>query len=195
MAERDDEELSNRYRALGREEPSAELDAKIIAASRRAAASRPRPGRWMLPLSLAAVIVLSVAVTLQMQHEPAAPEAPAAARPAAPAENAAQSVASPAPEQQGPAAAVPVPGPAAVMGRPSREAADRERFERAAPAAAEERARQLSAEESPQRWLEQIAELRREGRDDEADRRLAEFRRRYPAYRIPEATLERVERR
>ncbi|MGA8050936.1 MAG: hypothetical protein WCA09_12255, partial [Burkholderiales bacterium] len=105
----------------------------------------------------------------------------AAARPAAPAENAAKSV--------------PVPGPAAVVGRPSREAADREQFDRAAPAAAEERAKQLSADESPQRWLEQIAELRREGRDDEADRRLAEFRRRYPAYRIPEATLERVERR
>ena len=44
MAEREDEKLAERYRALGREEPPAELDASILAASRRAAAVLGRPG-------------------------------------------------------------------------------------------------------------------------------------------------------
>jgi len=198
MAEHDDDKLAERYRALGREEPPAELDRKILAASRRAAGSRPGLRRWVLPLSIAAVIVLSVAVTLQLQREQADLEeqvgAPAeAGKAAAPAPPAAGNVVrAPVPEAklQKPAAGAP-----AQEGRPSRESADRERFERAAPAAAEERAKQLTAEESPERRLERIAELRRAGRDDEADRLLAEFRRRYPDYRIPEATLKEVERR
>ena len=52
-----------------------------------------------------------------------------------------------------------------------------------------------SALESPERELERIAQLRREGRHEEADKALAEFRKRHPDFRIPEATLERVERR
>ena len=50
-------------------------------------------------------------------------------------------------------------------------------------------------EASPEQWLTRIAELRREGRDDEADRHLAEFRRRFPEYRIPQAMREKVEPR
>jgi hypothetical protein len=48
---------------------------------------------------------------------------------------------------------------------------------------------------SPEQTLQGIADLRRQGRDEEADRALAEFRKRYPDYKIPEAMLERVERR
>ena len=59
-----------------------------------------------------------------------------------------------------------------------------------APAAMSER-----SVETPERELERIAELRRQGRHDEADKALAEFRKRHPQFRIPEATLERVERR
>ena len=51
------------------------------------------------------------------------------------------------------------------------------------------------AAETPERWLERIAEMRRQGRHDEADKALAEFRKRHPNYKIPEAMLERVERR
>jgi len=47
----------------------------------------------------------------------------------------------------------------------------------------------------PDQELERIADLRRQGRHDEADKALAEFRKRYPDFRIPEATRERVERR
>jgi len=37
--------------------------------------------------------------------------------------------------------------------------------------------------------------LRRQGSHDEADRALAEIRKRYPEYRIPDATRARLERR
>ena len=192
MAEHEDPELSERYRALGREEPPQSLDAKILAAAR----ARPGLRRWAVPLSVAAVIILSVTVTLEMQRERAQPEK----RIEAPQESKIETQTAPVATPMAPPA--PPAGPvvdkltsAQTAGRPSRESADRERFERAAPAAAEERARQLEAAESPERWLERIAELRRAGRDDEADRLLAEFRRRFPDYRIPEATLKRVERR
>jgi hypothetical protein len=45
--------------------------------------------------------------------------------------------------------------------------------------------RQLKAERSPEEWLAEIAELRRQGRTVEAEARLAEFRRRYPDYHQP----------
>ncbi|MBL8250454.1 MAG: hypothetical protein JNK31_02170 [Candidatus Competibacter sp.] len=40
--------------------------------------------------------------------------------------------------------------------------------------------RELRADRSPEQWLEDINQLRRQGRTAEADARLAEFRRRYP---------------
>jgi hypothetical protein len=49
-----------------------------------------------------------------------------------------------------------------------------------------------AAAETPERQLERIAELRRQGRHEEADKALAEFRRRHPDYRIPEAMLEKL---
>lgn len=48
---------------------------------------------------------------------------------------------------------------------------------------------------TPERLLERIAELRKEGRHDEADKALAEFRQRYPDYRIAEEMLQKVERK
>jgi hypothetical protein len=49
--------------------------------------------------------------------------------------------------------------------------------------------------QSPEQWLQGIADLRKQGRHDEADRSLAEFRKRHPGYQIPEAMLEKVEKR
>jgi hypothetical protein len=43
-----------------------------------------------------------------------------------------------------------------------------------------------------ERELERIAKLRADGRHDEADKALEEFRRKHPDYRIPEAVWERV---
>jgi hypothetical protein len=58
----------------------------------------------------------------------------------------------------------------------------------AAPAARARMAEQ--AAESPERWLERIVQLRKEGRHEEAEKQLAEFRKRYPDYKVPEAALK-----
>src|SRR4051812_45696214 len=92
MAEHDDErDVERRYRELPREEPPAALDAKIRAAARRAVVAHPAPlvaptGRrpWYVPLAAAAVIVLAVAVTWQVEREQgdegaALPQSPAPA--------------------------------------------------------------------------------------------------------------------
>ena len=87
-----DDEVTKRYRGIAREEPSASMDAAILAASRRALApSLSR--RWGVPVSIAAVLVLTFGLTLEMRHEepgiesslPAtSPEAAPPAQPAAP---------------------------------------------------------------------------------------------------------------
>ena len=51
----------------------------------------------------------------------------------------------------------------------------------------------LAKVQSPEQELERIAELRKRGRDEEADKALAEFRKRYPDFKIPEEMLKRVE--
>lgn len=45
-----------------------------------------------------------------------------------------------------------------------------------------------SFEDDPRRWLEHIEQLRREGREQEANENLERFRKRYPAYSIPRRT-------
>ncbi|HEY7240875.1 MAG TPA: hypothetical protein VH600_17000 [Burkholderiales bacterium] len=46
----------------------------------------------------------------------------------------------------------------------------------------------------PEQLLERIAELRRQGKQEEADKALAEFRQRYPGYQISDEMLKKVER-
>jgi hypothetical protein len=43
-------------------------------------------------------------------------------------------------------------------------------------------------------WLERIAELRKQGKHEEADKALAEFRRAYPDYRLSEEMRAKVEK-
>jgi hypothetical protein len=72
-----------------------------------------------------------------------------------------------------------------------------------APAAKAERdseserapARPFAAPAEPERELERIAKLREDARNDEADKALAEFRRKYPDYRIAEPMWSRVKPR
>ena len=66
MADSDDK-LSSTYRKLASEEPSALIDAAILA---RARARRPsRFGQWAGPVSIAAVLVLGIGISLRMQLE------------------------------------------------------------------------------------------------------------------------------
>jgi hypothetical protein len=48
---------------------------------------------------------------------------------------------------------------------------------------------------NPERWLEQIVELRREGKHDDADKLLAEFRRSYPDYKLSDEMRSKVEKK
>jgi hypothetical protein len=197
MAEQDDErEVSRVYRQLPREEPPPEIDAAIRAEARSVVETHPAPlvvptGRrqWYFPVAAAAVIVLAVAVTWHVEQE--APDPAVAPVPAAPAAQA--------PKKE------PVPGPrreltrermardeAAAEPRPAPPAAAS-----SAPAApqAETRIMGLAKVQSPEAELERIAELRRQGRHEEADKELAEFRKRHPDYAIPPAMLEKVEKK
>ena len=245
----DEKEISQRYRELPREEPPRHLDEAILAASRRAAETRPAPlvvpsgrRRWYFPLAAAAIIVLAVAVTMHVEREqpdaelvvaqkPVQVEKPAAAEPAKPAER------PPSARKASPPSKGFVPDPdtaqrdaAATQGglmAEQRLAEERARQEqqRALARADAERAQSTAkqeaaaasvqsapppaaaparrpasvlaklAEQSPEQWLQGIADLRRQQRHAEADRELAEFRKRYPGYKIPEAMLEKVEKR
>ena len=59
---------------------------------------------------------------------------------------------------------------------------------------AKSRVAELS-EQPPERWLEGIAELRTQGRHEEADESLKRFRERHPDYQIPEEMLARIEKK
>lgn len=71
-----DDKLTRRYRELAREEPGAALDAAVLAASRRALARPSAARRWGAPVSIAAVLMLAVGVTLNMQREQPGVESP-----------------------------------------------------------------------------------------------------------------------
>ena len=216
-----DPKLSQRYAELGREEPPRALDDAILAASRRDLDMRPAPlvpptgrSRWYFPLAAAAVIVLAVAVTWHIEREqpqydgvasvPPAPVAEAR-KEAKPMERKAPAVERRAPQPVRPeaprpfaaepaATQAPAPAPAAVA-----DAIEERRDIASAAGAVAPRAdmpaRQLAKTESPEQALERIAELRKQGKDAEADRALAEFRKQYPDYRISEAMLEKVNKK
>ncbi len=206
--------VSERYRALGREEPPPELDAAILAAARR------RRARWAVPVSIAAVVVLAVGVTLRVQIEerkdaeqialsPQVMQAPAPAdelarqarRDAAPARAPAASpppaaLESPARAAQEAPASRAQAAPEALVGARKREAPAEAAADRAAPAgrasASVAVGKISAAPETPEQWLERIAKLREAGKAREADASLAEFKKRYPDYKISEAMRARV---
>ena len=232
MADERDPKVSQRYLELGAEEPSRELDERILAASRRRTTGR---SRWYAPVAVAAALVLAVAVTLQVEREktdeavvasapPAEKETtvetpPAAAEAQKPraAEQRKQFV--PEPPARAPAAApppAPAPSPSAEASRDlakQNEAAGARSDSAAAPAAAQARREQQAAPQAapavsgnalgqfalrvdtPDAWLERIAELRKQGKDQEADKALAEFRKRYPDYRLTDEMKAKVEKK
>ncbi|MDH4173166.1 MAG: hypothetical protein OEW96_12875 [Betaproteobacteria bacterium] len=202
MADPDrDTRVSERYRALAREEPPPELDAAILAAARR------RRARWAVPVSIAAVVVLAVGVTLRVQIEerkdaeqialsPQVMQAPA------PADELARQARRDAAPARAPAAAAPPvalesraqDAPEALVGKREAPAeAEAGRAEPAGRASANVAVGKLSAApETPEQWLERIAKLREAAKAREADASLAEFRKRYPDYKMSEAMRARV---
>ena len=105
------------------------------------------------------------------------------------------SPARPAPAQNAMIAAKPAARPAPesdVGGAGARSEARASSAPPPPPAPAAARADLAKRDLAPAEWLEQIAQLRMQQRDREADEQFAEFRRRYPDYRIPEAMTERI---
>jgi len=126
MAEPRDDRVSAAYRELPGEGPPPALDAAIQAAARRAVGSKPAAGRrWQKPLSIAAVFMLAIAVTLQVErHKPVVEDgAPVSAgsaeypvpQQAAPASEAPPAQAAPAPAPKPAPAPPPAPAPMEKM--------------------------------------------------------------------------------
>ena len=71
----EDEKLSAIYKDAGQDLPPSQLDDKILAAARRETSSRPHPAfspfssNWRVPVSLAAVLVLSIGIVNLMDDE------------------------------------------------------------------------------------------------------------------------------
>ena len=250
-----DAKLAALYRTVAREEPPPALDDAIRAAARRAVASRPQRvstpfiRSWRIPLSIAAVMVLTVSLVTVMREE--APEM--VLSPGGLPGEADQTRAGPAADTGESATAVPktllphversdsvglrppaqtgssgiglrdnrvAPGPAAEsrkdmaaaghrqtdvqsMSAPARRAqpeafpgADGARDNKveapsASPAGSSmAEATQSRAELAPEKWLERIEELRRQGRFEEARTSLAEFRKRFPNHELPASFKE-----
>src|SRR5688572_33421171 len=68
-----DPRLARDYGAAPRDEPPAHLDEAILAAARREVGARPRPlaalRNWRVPVSIAAVVVLSVSLVTLVREE------------------------------------------------------------------------------------------------------------------------------
>ena len=194
-----DPELSAQYQALPKIEPPAALDARILTAARAAVAPRPvsilsrfRGFRfWAAPVALAATLILALGLTplLYQASEQSASldmQTPPLAKPAADAAPAGRRE-SQAADRALPAAPVAAPAAPEPPSLPLLKEQRKTDLLQSAPAVVEEKAtvQPFKAERSPEAWLADIAELRRQGRTAEAEARLTEFRRRYPDYPLP----------
>jgi hypothetical protein len=189
MADERDSKVSQRYREMGAEEPPRALDEAILGASRRAVARR----RWYGPVALAASLVLVVAVTIQVEREKPAEEVVASAPPQ-PSKEAPAPVEAPKPQEK-----KQFSDHADRLGELAKqqppEPARREMEAQRPQASAAAGARMMAKVESPEAWLERIVELRKQGKHEQADKALADFRQRYPDYRLSDEMKAKVERK
>jgi hypothetical protein len=181
--------------------------------------------RWYFPLAAAAIIVLAVAVTLHVEREQPGEEIVSAPAATAEKPELEQPRSVPQPERRRESAASrelrdaaplaklqkapepvptlpPAPPPVATQEAPAvagaaaspapKASAQLGRFDEGARGVPSLSA---SALQSPEQWLQGIADLRRQGRHEEAEKSLAEFRKRYPDYRISKEVLEQLEKR
>lgn len=149
----------------------------------------------------------------QPSHAPAAAESPAAAAPAsepavrqseitaadvrpapspaarpAPQEHRADTVKTLPPAAPAPAASAESESaarPAAELRAPARPLADADEM-RAKSSVLRQEALGAAAKRPPETWLDEIRQMRRQGRDTEAAESLAAFRKAYPDYALPE---------
>lgn len=155
--------------------PARQQKAQAVPAEKREAASRLAESRAETASSATERVDSAPQGSERVAAPPAAPTA-AAAPPNAfgpsPRADSAQPVAPESPASAG------APGaPSVLAEKPAMRSAAR----LAVPA------------EAPEAWLKRIVELRAQGRQQEADESLAEFRRRHPGYVIPPDLLPKIE--
>ena len=187
------------------EAPASREDKAPAMELRRAAPPALRkatPSKGAAPATQDAAIA---AKPVERVPEAFAPSPPARPVPAAPPAPAPQMQAIPVPEtasmdrmRDANVAPGPASGSPAASGATAATAASRAKV-MSAPAAKAERSeaertpsRAFPAPSEPERELERIAKLREEGRNDEADKALDEFRRKYLDFRIVEPMWSRV---
>lgn len=190
-----DERLSGLYRATRAAEPPAWLDQRVLTAARTAVEPRPPPVTplprrrgprfWAPPVALAATVALVVGGLLRLPPLVGEPDG----TPTALAEKTLRALAQPAAERDAartesvqpaaPATAAPPPLPQSVPAARSPVLAPRlPELLRQNEGKAD--IHDLTIRRSPTAWRAEIAELRRQGQNAEAEARLAEFRRQYP---------------
>ncbi len=207
----EDEGLSALYRQGRGVEPPEHLDRAILATSREAVKARPRvpfSGGWPIPLSMAAVLLITVLLVPAMRDQ-------AERRPGGDVQSEAPAVPGPAETKSEPRAGAEVPRPAArsepmlpLMRRrmearePAAGGLEGRSLGESAPAIAGPRAKRAPAPAAedrgdfsgrpPDRWLAYIRRLMGEARSEEAARELKAFLETYPGYPVDQGLLERA---
>jgi hypothetical protein len=184
-----DEEIARIYSQAGSPEPPAHLDDSILAASRRAAGSRPLSSparRWGPPVALAATVVLTATVSLMVFEQRGEIETAALKAtmepPAAPVEQPARPQPQPAPPSAPPAK---LTAPESRRDEPAKADASRDRAETTAGSRAAEQAPAASILQEAPRELRreapappaspQLGALRSQARAALADRAASNF--------------------
>jgi hypothetical protein len=157
-------------------------EAPLPRAPAAAPQERAEPGAELPAKAAAPPAAKREAVRREAEAPPPAPT-PAASRPASQPPVVEQK-ALPAPVPEAVGAAEPA-RPAAAMRRQSAPAADAVEM-RAKSAPLRKEAAGAAAARTPEPWLEEIRQLKAQGREREAAEALAEFRQAYPDYRLPD---------
>jgi hypothetical protein len=173
---------------------AAQTQARVAAA--RPEITAPAAADRVRPLAFPAAETAKRAVPMAPEPASATAQLAPAPAPAAPAEALAgkdkavddqrQKTAAPARlARQAPAFASPIASAASGAARAGADASQASD----APAAATAAAGSVARPSTPQQWIERIIELRHAGRQDDADRELAQFRKRNPGFAVPAAAL------
>lgn len=187
VMKQDDDRIKDLYRQSANEQSPAHLDEAILAASRKAVSARPRPaapfsGRWQLPVSLAAVLIVTVLLVPLLQEEPHEKEKHDAATPvpstvmpydtdvSAPPAAMRQEVAAPKKQK--------------ARARPETQPV-REEAEQKQGVLLREVAGDAAMTGEPDQQLKSIEALVDAGDETAAFAELQEFKRRYPDYPLP----------
>jgi len=182
----DDDKISDLYRQSASEQPPAHVDEAILAASRKAVSAKPSvapfSGRWQLPASLAAVVVVAVLLVPLLQQESRDTEVPVPSA-VAPRDTA---VSSP-PALMRQKVAEPKKHKARLQkdAAPAREESEKLEAVLAEDALSVGRTRSAFVAEAPDQWLKRIEALIEKKNEQEAVAELREFVLQYPEYPLP----------